>query len=142
MTKRAVVSESELLRQLAAANARARRALARRPHATAARYDPSSECLVVCLSNGATLSIPASIVPPLRTASARDVSEVKIDRSGLVLHWPTLDADVSVSALARYALGGKTLLSAAGAAGGAVRSVAKQNAARRNGRLGGRPKVS
>jgi hypothetical protein len=61
--------------------------------------------------------------------------------SGLGLHFPKLDADLYLPALLAGVLGSKAWAAAQlGQAGGQARTAAKQEAARRNGRLAGRPK--
>lgn len=134
------ISNSEILAQIPAAIGRAKRARRSEPHASTARYDAEDRVLYIGLTNGSAFSIPVARIPGLNTASDRDLSAVEIGPAGVGLRWRTLDADFSVAGLARLMLGSRTLLSAAGSAGGSARSEAKAQAARRNGLKGGRPK--
>jgi hypothetical protein len=97
--------------------------------------------VVVVLTNDASLVIPTALVPRLRAASDEELSDIRVGPAGVGLRWERLDADVTVASLARLALGSSVLMRAAGAAGGAVRTSAKANAARRNGLRGGRPRT-
>ena len=90
------------------------------------------------LTNGTTLVVPINLIASLRRASAQDVADVEIGVAGVGLHWARLDEDLSISGLARLALGRQVLLRASGAAGGLTRSAAKARASRRNGLKGGR----
>jgi hypothetical protein len=134
-----VVSDADILSQIPAARQRAARSLATRPHARLARYDRRTRQLHVTLTNGSTFSLPVSVVAELRGASESALSEVEVGPAGVGLHWPSLDADLTVTGLARLVFGRSQLLSVAGAAGGAARSPAKAAAARKNGQRGGRP---
>ena len=138
MAKRRV-SDAEILAQIPAAVARAKRARKAEPHAALAHYDRATRTLHVALTNGGTFSVPITLIPELRRASDADLAQVEVGPAGVGLHWKRLDADLSVAGVARVVLGAATLLRAAGAAGGAARSTAKSEAARRNGRKGGRP---
>lgn len=133
------VPDEEILAQIPAARARARRAQATEPHAVRARYDRRQRAVHVALTNGSSFTVPVRIVPELASASDADLAEVEVGPAGVGLHWARLDADLSVAGLAAVVLGRGTLLRAAGAAGGAAKSRAKAEAARRNGARGGRP---
>jgi uncharacterized protein DUF2442 len=133
-------SDEEILAQIPAAIARARRSRRTEPHARTARYDRRDRALHVVLTNGGGFSIPVAIIPALRSASDRELAAVEVGPFGVGLHWDALDVDVSVAGLAHLVLGARTLLRAAGSAGGAATSKAKAAAARRNGLKGGRPK--
>ena len=133
-------SNAQILAQIPAATARAAHARRSEPHATSARYDAKLRLLHVELANGSAFSIPVRNIPGLGSASNADLATVEVGPYGVGLRWDALDADLSVAALARIALGSHVLMRAAGAAGGAVRSKAKAEAARRNGLKGGRPK--
>jgi hypothetical protein len=136
---RSPANDADILAQLPAARIRAGRTLARGAYAERAEYDASSHALVVRLANGSTFSIPVSLIPELRSAPRHALSGVEVGPAGLALRWDELDADLSVAGLARLLFGSRLLLTAAGSAGGRSRSVAKGDAARRNGLKGGRP---
>lgn len=121
------------------ANARMRRAQQSGTVARA-RYQRATRRVVIELTTGVQLSVPAERLEGLADATARQLDEIEISPSGLGLHWPQLDADLYVPALLQGILGGKKwMASLLGKKGGASRSDAKQAAARANGRLGGRP---
>lgn len=132
------LTDAEILAQVPAARARAERARWEEPHAAAARYDAATRRLVVSLTNGADFTVPVAHVAELAGAPEMDVAAVEVGPAGLALHWPALDADLSVAGLARVVFG-LHVARAAGALGGGVRSEAKAAAARENGRRGGRP---
>ena len=132
----------EFVAEFLAARARGKASLRTRPHAVAARYSKVAKAVVVSLRNGAAVSIPLAMIPGLAGASDAQLREVLVGPAGVGLHWERLDVDVSVAALAQMVLGTRTLMSAAGAAGGSARSQAKAIAARRNGKKGGRPRKS
>ncbi len=110
------------------------------PMALAAHYDPGTGKLVVELSNGVDLSIPHTLLEGMENASPTDLEDVDIEAGGLGIHFPRLDADLYVPAIARGVLGTKAWMRKIGQKGGASRSAAKAEAARHNGRLGGRPR--
>ena len=133
------IGDAEILAQLPAAEARARRSLRTMPHAAAARYERQKRLLHVELTNRTSFSLPVSLIPELSKASDAALAEVEVGAAGIGLHWERLDVDLSVAGLARLVLGTRTLMQAAGRAGGESRSIAKAEAARANGRKGGRP---
>lgn len=110
-------------------------------YVVAARYDGPSARLVVELSNGVELAVPAKNIERLARAEEAELAEIEISPAGLGLHWPKLDADVYVPALLQGVFGSKHWMAALlGAAGGKAASAQKAAAARENGRKGGRPK--
>ena len=133
-------SDSQILAQIPAAVARARRAQRAEPHANAARYDRRTRTLHVGLTNGSTFSVPVVHIPTLRSASDDDLARVAIGPAGVALRWDTLDADVGVTSLAQAVFGARSLQRVAGAVAGSARTEAKATAARLNGLKGGRPR--
>lgn len=110
-------------------------------HATAARYSRRNNRVVVSLHTGLELALPPHLVEGLAEASPEALAEIEISPSGLGLHWPQLDVDLYVPALLEGQFGTKEWMAKQmGAAGGKSRSEAKSNAARANGRKGGRPR--
>lgn len=99
------LSEAEVLAQLPAARARARQAAVEEPHAAAARYDAGTRRLIVSLTNGADFTVPVAQIAELADAPDADVADVEVGPAGLALHWPALDADLSVAGLARVVFG-------------------------------------
>jgi hypothetical protein len=132
-----VIHDKDILAQIPAARRRAR---ASHPVAAGARYDRAHRRLHVTLTNGATLLVPVDLIATLCRATDRDLADVRVAVAGVGLRWERLDEDLSLSGLARVALGRQVLLQAAGAAGGSSRTPAKAEASRANGRKGGRPR--
>jgi Protein of unknown function (DUF2442) len=116
-------------------------ALREKGFAVSARYDRRTARIVVELNTGVQIAFPTRLMEGLAEASPDDLAEIEISPAGLGLHWPKLDADVYVPALLQGVFGSKRWMAAElGAAGGKVRSRAKAEAARENGRKGGRPR--
>ncbi len=112
-------------------------------YATAARFDRRRGRVVVKLNTGVELAFPADLAEGLHGASENALSQIEITPSGLGLHWPKLDADLYVPALMQGVFGSRRWMAQElGGRGGRVRSSAKSEAARANGRKGGRPKKS
>ncbi|HEY1780065.1 MAG TPA: DUF2442 domain-containing protein [Roseiarcus sp.] len=108
--------------------------------AVAARYDRRTGRIVVELNTGLEIAFPTRLAQGLADATPDQLAEIEISPAGLGLHWPKLDADLYVPALLEGAFGSKRWMAAQlGAAGGRVHSQAKAEAARENGRKGGRP---
>lgn len=119
--------------------ARARRAA--EPHAVEARYDRRARRIVIRLSNRVDLAFSPDDAEGLEGATAAQLSAIEISPSGFGIYFPKLDADIYIPGLLAGALGSQRwMASRLGAAGGGARSKAKAEAARKNGRLGGRPK--
>jgi len=110
-------------------------------HAIGARYDRRRSRVVVKLNTGVELAFPAELAEGLRGASEHALAKVEISPSGLGLHWPKLDADLYVPALLQGVFGSRRWMAQElGARGGRAQSSVKSDAARANGRKGGRPK--
>jgi hypothetical protein len=77
----------------------------------------------------------------LENATPVDLSEIEISPSGLGIHFPKLDADFDIPSLMFGTFGTRRWMAAKlGREGGKSHSEAKRDAAKNNGRLGGRPK--
>ena len=130
------ITDEEMTRAEAAMEARRAQG-----HASAARYDATSERLIVSLHNGVELAIPTRLVEELAGADPADLAEIEITPAGLGLHWPRLDADVYVPGLLGGAFGSRQWMAAQlGAEGGRASTPAKAAASRANGAKGGRPR--
>lgn len=113
------------------------------PRATAARYDPASGRVTVDLTNGCSFAFPARALQGLAEASDTDLAAVEVTAAGLGLHWEPLDADVTVPGLLMGLFGTRAWLAREQARrAGSATSPAKAQAARENGRKGGRPRGS
>ncbi len=113
------------------------------PRAESAAYDALRGRLVIGLSNGVEVSFAPRHAQGLETATPDSLADIQITPSGLGLHFPKLDADIYVPALLDGALGStKWMAAQMGRIGGAARSASKSQAARENGKRGGRPRKS
>ena len=122
-----------------AANQHGQEALAAGPLAESAYYDQPTGKIVVELNNGVGLHIPPALIQGMENATPAELAEIVIEGHGIGLHFPRLDANLYVPALARGVLGTAAWMRSLGRKGGISKSPAKAETARRNGRLGGRP---
>lgn len=111
------------------------------PRAQAARFDAEAGRLVIELANGATFLVPAGLVQGLEDADATSIAAVEIVPGGEALRWDALDIDISVPGLLNGIFGTRAWMRELGRRGGLSTSTRKGEAARRNGRKGGRPRV-
>jgi hypothetical protein len=133
------MSDKEFERQYKEAVARGREKRRIEPQAESATYDSGSHSLVIRLKNGATVSVPCSLLPEFKGADPDDIARVELMPRGTALHWEKLDQDFSVAGLLASVVPHSVLMSEVGRRGGARRSEAKTAAARANGARGGRP---
>lgn len=103
-------------------------------------YSPRARRLHIELASGIAFIIPVSKIQGLAEARPSVIREVQVVGKGYGLYWPTLDLDVSVPDLVTGSFGTKAWMSALARKAGQSTSVAKAEAARRNGRSGGRPR--
>jgi hypothetical protein len=123
------------------ANARAREMQAAAPRVVAARYDRRLGRVVLALSSKVDVMFAPGDAEGLEKASPAELEKIEISPSGLGVHFPRLDADLYVPALLEGFLGSRAWMAARlGERGGRSRSAAKRKAAKKNGKLGGRPK--
>jgi hypothetical protein len=124
-----------------AANELARNRLRETPVAMSARYDRRIGRIVIELSNGLEIAFRPQAVQGLEHARPDQLMTIEISPSGLGVHFPYLDADIYLPELLEGLLGSrKWMASAMGKAGGSVSTEAKAADARRNWKLGGRPR--
>lgn len=126
--------------QADAALARGRKMMAEEPRAASARYDQSSGMIIVGLTNGCTFAFPARRVEELQFATDPEIAEVEIAGAGFALHWPSRDADLSLSGLMSGVFGTRRWMSELARRAGSAISPVKAAAARANGAKGGRPR--
>ena len=111
------------------------------PAARAAHYDRRTARIVVSLASDLDISFAPTAAQGLERAKPADLAKIEISPSGFGLHFPALDADIYLPALLEGFFGSRKWMAARlGERGGRTKSLAKAKAARRNGRLGGRPK--
>ncbi|HYI41497.1 MAG TPA: DUF2442 domain-containing protein [Allosphingosinicella sp.] len=126
--------------QLEAAETRGRAMLETEPRAASARYDPGTGRIVVDLTNGCAFAFPARRIEELETASDAEIAEVQVAGAGFGLHWPSRDADLTLSGLMNGVFGTRRWMSELARRAGRSTSPAKATAARANGTKGGRPR--
>jgi hypothetical protein len=110
--------------------------------AAGAAYDAGSKRLRIELLSGVAVSIPVAKIEGLARAPASVIRTVRVVGGGYGLHWPSLDLDLAVPDLIAGCFGSRTWMSALARRGGKATTLAKQRAARENGRKGGRPRKS
>ncbi len=123
------------------ANERAREIKASLPRVAAARYDRRLGRVVISLSSKVDVMFAPRDAEGLEKATPAEMETIEISPSGFGIHFPKLNADLYLPALLEGFLGSRKWMAARlGATGGRSRSAAKRKAAKKNGRLGGRPK--
>jgi hypothetical protein len=111
------------------------------PKVARAAYTADLDQLSIVFDSGICLLVPCRLLEGLADASPEQLSAIEISPSGFGLHFPAVDADVNVPALLHGVTGSKRWMAAEmGQRGGRVRSARKAQAARTNGRKGGRPR--
>lgn len=123
------------------ANEKASEMQASLPRAVSARYDRRLGRVVIALSTKVDVMFAPRDAEGLEKATPAELEKIEISPSGFGIHFPKLDADLYLPALLEGFLGSRKWMAARlGERGGRSRSAAKRKAAKRNGRLGGRPK--
>jgi hypothetical protein len=126
--------------EIAQASARAIALADAGPCAEAVWYNSERQLIEIRLKNGAIFSFPPHLAQGLNKASPRELEDIWLGADGLSVHWDSLDADFSIPSLIQGIFGTKAWMTELGRKGGKRSSVAKQQAARTNGKKGGRPK--
>ena len=104
------------------------------------RYDEESNTVIVKLPGDMFLTFPPGGVQGLEKATRADLRSLRISPSGLGLRIERLDWDMSIPGLVAGRVGSQKWMAAnMGRVGGLVRTLHKSEAARQNGKLGGRP---
>jgi hypothetical protein len=125
----------------ATANRQAADRLRNTPVAMHARYDRGTDRVVISLSSGIEIAFRPRHAQGIEHAKPQQLAKIEITPSGLGIHFPKLDADIYLPALLEGFLGSRRWIAAEmGKLGGRASTKAKSAAARRNGKLGGRPK--
>ncbi len=132
----------QILSQIPAARARARRSRATEPRALKATYDRPARTLAIELTNGSSFRLPVKLIPWLREIPPNQLAAVEVSPSGEGLRWEYADIDLSVPALLQEIFGTTSWMRQLASRGGRSRSLAKGRAARTNGAKGGRPLTS
>lgn len=108
--------------------------------AVAARFDARKKRVVVELANGSSFAFPPALAQGLADARAAELAEIEISPLGTGLHWPRLDADLTVEGLLAGVFGSRAWMRQHAARAGRATSPQKALAARANGAKGGRPR--
>ncbi|MFT4113546.1 DUF2442 domain-containing protein [Silvibacterium sp.] len=125
------------------ANERAEELSSRVPRAITARYDRRLRRVVVQLSSNLGIFFSPADAEGLEQASPEQLDDIEISPSGYGLHFPKIDADLYLPSLLEGVFGSERwMASRMGMKGGLSTSPAKGNAARENGKKGGRPRKS
>jgi hypothetical protein len=110
------------------------------PKAVSARYDQRLGRVFVRLDSGIDVGFSPRDTQGLERARPSQLRRIEVSPSGFGLHFPSVDADIYLPSLLRGFRGSRKWMAARlGTAGGKSQSAAKASAARRNGKLGGRP---
>lgn len=128
------------LAQVEAAQARGQVEQASALRALTARYDTRKKLIIIDLANGSSFSFPPHLAQGLSNARAAELADIEISPFGIGLHWPQLDADLTVEGLLAGLFGSRSWMRQHAAKAGSVRSDAKTQAAKANGAKGGRPR--
>jgi hypothetical protein len=107
------------------------------PRVVAAHYDHKTARVLVEFGNGCLFGFPVWMVPGTSQATPDELQQIQLEPSGEAVIWEDLNADTNVLGLMMHAFHLKT--QAAKYLGSAT-SPAKAEAARENGKKGGRPK--
>jgi len=111
-----------------------------RPKAVAAAYREKDDVFVIKFASDVELTIPRLLMQGLENATPAQLAQVEIVGAQSGLHWESLDVDHYIPAMIGGIFGNRQWMSQLGKIGGTSRSQAKQTAARKNGRKGGRPR--
>lgn len=111
------------------------------PRALAVRYDAAIRSIVLLMRGGATLTVPIASLRGLDGVTDEELAGVGVFDNGADIEWPELDVQMTVMSIMHLALGIITPSESARRAG-STKSVAKAQAAARNGAKGGRPRKS
>jgi hypothetical protein len=82
-----------------AANRRGAEVLAKYPAAVAVHYDHAGERLVIALSTRQQVEVELKNIRGMEQARPEDLVDAQISPRGLGIHFPRIDADISIPAL-------------------------------------------
>jgi Protein of unknown function (DUF2442) len=128
------------LAQIQAAQARGQVEQAAALRAQSAHYDARKKRIVIALTNGSSFSFPPQLAQGLTNARPSELADIELSPQGTGLHWPKLDADLTVEGLLAGLFGSRGWMRAHAAKAGSVKSAVKTQAAKVNGAKGGRPR--
>jgi len=111
-------------------------------HARAVWYDRAHDAVVLLLRDGRVFGAERARIPSLADTTPRQLRTLQVTEDGAFLVLSTCDLHINVDGLVTRLLEGSpaALRRSAARSAGSTTSAAKTAAARRNGRLGGRPR--
>jgi hypothetical protein len=138
------ITEAEFMAEYEAATARGKQETPDETRITAARYDSTTDRIMIELANGITLLVPPASVQALAGAKHEDLAVIELLGTHM-LDWPRMDQQVYIPDLLRGITGtrawmARQLGSKGGKKGGSAKTSVKAAAARANGAKGGRPR--
>jgi hypothetical protein len=107
------------------------------PRVVSARYDHATARVLVEFSNGCLFGFPVWMVPGTSRATPEELEQIQLEPFGEAVIWEELNADTNVLGLMMAAF---HLKARAAKYLGSATSPAKAQAARQNGKKGGRPR--
>ncbi len=110
------------------------------PLGISVKYYPKRRNVIIKLNNNATFTFPVDNLQGLKGASDDKLKNVSLTHSGTDICWEELDVYFSITSLLIGMFGNKKWMSELGRIGGSSKSAVKSEAARQNGKKGGRPK--
>jgi uncharacterized protein YegP (UPF0339 family) len=134
------MSDAALQQQIERAREAGRETLRNEPQAVEARFDAETRQLTLELASGESLQFPVDQLEGLSGAPGDALGQFEVTPGGLGLHWEILDADIYVPTLVKGVYGTQEWMRSIGTLGGKARTEAKSQAARENGKKGGRPR--
>ncbi len=107
---------------------------------TAVRYDPERDSVEIELAQGFGLRVPRAAIAELAALPGSAMTALEASPAGTGLDLDEHDVHISVHGLVLSLLSLSTMAAGLGKCGGTKSTPAKQESARLNGRLGGRPR--
>jgi len=100
-------TEEELHQMFEEATQRGQELLTTEIQASSARYDQTTNRLILGLKSGAAFIVPCDLIQGLRDAAPEQIAKVKLGPRGASLHWTKLDVDFSVEGVVQGRFGTK-----------------------------------
>lgn len=110
------------------------------PHAKRAWYESDKDLIWIETTLGAYHGVPVEILQGLQKATPDQLADIELSPQGVGLHWPQLDADLTVAGIIFGIYGTRSWMAGLGRKGGKCKTPRKAAASRVNGKKGGRPR--
>jgi hypothetical protein len=133
------LKEGQILEQINKARERDREEAICDPPTVRLDFKNRGRLVVVSFADGFVLSFPSSYIKELRDASPDEIRKGELTASGDAIHWNGLDAHYTIAGLLSGRFANRNWMQELGRIGGRSTSDKKADAARRNGKRGGRP---